>query len=292
MREYLARELKMNEEFIDIKLDNVPDFSLSFGEKINLYYQTSKSSPDYEPWTTQMFVKMLSKNPRFLDIGANIGWYSCIASSVSEGRAQAHAFEPEPGNFALLKNNVAFNRCPNVKCWPLAVGAFDGKAQLFLSKDNPGDHRLASEEDRDAIAIEVARLDTLLAGSDFVPDLVKIDVQGAEPLVFEGGEETFARAGDSMAMLIEFQPESLGLEAAHKLADRLFAFNRPVFDLYPYDGGALRPIDQAVLHEAIEGCLHPRFPSHIDILIAPLDERLEAVKGLIGNPFVQWAYEE
>jgi hypothetical protein len=47
-----------------------------------------------------------------------------------------------------------------------------------------------------------------------------------------------------------------------------------------------------VLHDAVEGCLHPRFPAHIDILVAPLDERLERVSHLIGSPFVQWHYDE
>jgi FkbM family methyltransferase len=282
----------MLDDLIAIKLDNVPDFSLSFGEKINLYYKDTNSSPDYEPWTTQIFVKMLSQSPKFLDIGANIGWYSCIASAVSEGRAIVHAFEPEPGNFSQLHKNIEANGFDNIKSWPIAVGSENSKAKLFLSKDNPGDHRLSSNEDREAIDIEVARIDTLLSDGQFVPDLVKIDVQGAEPLVFLGAKETFASAGDTMAMLIEFQPESLGLKEAHKLADSIFAFNRPVFDLYPYDGGALRPIDRKILHEAIEGCLHPSFPAHIDILIAPLDDRFDAVRHLIGSPFVQWQYDQ
>ncbi|GLV28241.1 hypothetical protein TomTYG75_07640 [Sphingobium sp. TomTYG75] len=282
----------MIEDLIDVKIDNVPGFQLSFDDKVDLYYKSSKETPDYEPWTTQIFIKMLSQIPKFLDIGANIGWYSCIASAVSEGRAEVHAFEPEPSNFSKLQMNADANGFHNIKSWPCAVGAADGKAQLFLSKDNHGDHRLSSDEDRDVIDIDVVKLDTFLSNKDFVPDLVKIDVQGAEPLVFMGAGETFASAGNAMAMLIEFQPESLGLKAAHRLVDSIFAFNRPVFDLYPYDGGALRPIDQQVLHEAVEGCLHPCFPAHIDILIAPLDERLDRVSHLIGDPFVQWHYDK
>jgi len=283
----------MSKDWIDVKIENIPEFRLSLGDKLDLYYNNSKDTPDYEPWTTQIFIKMLSERPKFLDIGANIGWYSCIASAVSGGQADVHAFEPEPSNFSKLQMNADTNGFQNVKSWPCAVGEADGKAQLFLSKDNHGDHRLSSDdEDRDVIDIDVVKLDTFLSDKIFVPDLVKIDVQGAEPLVFLGAEKSFASAGDTMAMLIEFQPESLGLKAAHKLVDSIFAFNRPVFDLYPYDGGALRPIDQHVLHEAVEGCLHPRFPAHIDILIAPHDERLNRVSHLIGNPFVQWHYDE
>src|SRR5689334_22343314 len=70
----------LKNSFTAVEIDNCPDFYLSFGGKTDQYLKNSQSRPDYEPWTTQIFIKMLSESPRFLDIGANVGWYSCIAS--------------------------------------------------------------------------------------------------------------------------------------------------------------------------------------------------------------------
>lgn len=274
-----------------VRIDNVPEFDYDLGEEKNVWHRAQERSPSIEPLETQIFVRLLSDNPRVLDIGANIGWYSCIASAVSRGRAQIIAFEPEPANFTLLARNAALNFFHGIRAMQTALGAENGRGKLYLNDENAGDHRIMAVDDRPSISIAIAKLDSVLEGTGFVPDLIKTDVQGAEPLVYAGGEKTFAEAGASGAILTEFYPGGMGMKAAHEQADRLFAFGRSIYALYPYEGGQLQRLSRDRLHEAIEGCLHAKFDKYIDILVAPGDDRMDRLRDMIGRDWEQWRYD-
>jgi FkbM family methyltransferase len=273
-----------------VRIENVPEFDIDLGHRVDVWHRENSASPNIEPLETQIFCRLLSDNPRVLDIGANVGWYSCVASAASRRQAKVMAFEPFPGSFLLLARNAALNFFHGIHARQIALGATNASGGLFLNEENVGDHRIASVGDRTSIDITVARLDSVLEHTHFVPDLLKIDVQGAELQVFEGGAETLRRAGKSLAICMEFFPAGLGLNAAHALADRVFAFGRPVYAMYPYEGGQLQPVDLDVLHEAIEGCLHPRFDNYMDLLVAPEDSRVDRLRPYFGRAWAQWSY--
>jgi len=150
----------------------------------------------------------------FIDIGANIG-----AVVVPVARANplvdCFAFEPEPNNFSALANNIARNRVSkNVKAYEVALADSEGTLEFELSDSNFGDHRVRKsesvgtsmfdEEGRATIEIEARRLDSVvILGELAQPIVVKIDVQGAEPMVLAGGE-TILR--ESKMLLIEYWP--------------------------------------------------------------------------------------
>jgi len=286
----ILREEHRPDATFRVNIENVPEFDIDLGYRTNYWHRQNGVAPDVEPFETQVFVQLLSASPRVLDIGANVGWYSCIASAASGGRARAHAFEPEHNNFTLLGRNIGLNGFHGV--WPhhVALGAVDARGALFLNTENCGDHRIGDPGGRESVEVRVAKLDTVLTHQHFIPDLVKIDVQGAELQVFDGATETFRKAGRSLAMCVEFFPEGLGLDAAHALADRIFAFGRPVYMLHPQEGNQLQPLNPEVLHEAVEGCLHPRFGRYGDILIAPDDARTEKLRHWLGRDWAPWAY--
>jgi FkbM family methyltransferase len=275
-----------------VEISNVPFFDIDLGFRTNEWHRANNQSPMVEPFETEIFIELLSKAPRVLDIGANVGWYSCLASAASKDQARVHAFEPEYNNFVLLGRNASINGFHGIVPHQTALGAEDGRASLFLNPENTGDHRLLNTRSNQAIEVGIAKLDTVLASQHFIPDLVKIDVQGAELQVFDGAVKTFERAGKSMAVLMEFQPEALGLNASHALADRIFSFGRPVYMVHPFEGNQLQPLNLEVLHDAIEGCLHPRFDVHGDLIIAPDDSRMDRLKKWTegARDWAQWAY--
>lgn len=164
---------------------------------------------------------------------------------------------------------------------------------MYLNKDNKGDHRLFDDSGRESVEIVIARLDDVLQGSNFIPDLVKIDVQGSELGVFIGARETFIKSGSSLAICMEFEPNAMpgGTAEANSLAREIFDLQHPVFVLYPYDGGSLQPLNLDTLDLSIEGCMHPSRGStaHVNLLIAPTDKRFALLKPFIGRDFVQWA---
>lgn len=275
-------------EVIDIP--NVPPMALDLGERANSYFTANGGKPNWEPLETQLFIRLLSEGPRVLDIGANVGWFTSIGAKLAAPAGRFYAFEPDPDNFASLINNLSFHRLFNVVPLRIALGDEDREGQLFLSHENLGDHRINPVDGRQAITIQIARLDTVLQGSDFVPDLIKIDVQGAETVAFEGGRSVIERAGKTCAKLIEFWPGGMqgGVPEATALASRIFEWKQPVFVCHHEDAGSIRPVDLDTLCSAINGCIHPSKPSYLDLLVAPDDNRMHRLRDYIGPAWQPW----
>lgn len=124
------------------------------------------------------------------DVGANIGTVGLlIAAKNRERDVTVHAFEPEPRNAEHLRRNAALNDLSNVTVHELALGDAAGSMKLFLSGPvGAGEHSLvASHRDTgSAIEVRVARGDDFCAGEAPCPDVMKIDVEGAEIQVLAG----------------------------------------------------------------------------------------------------------
>jgi FkbM family methyltransferase len=142
-----------------------------------------------------------ARGGQYVDVGANIGLTTIPIAQ--DARIDCLAIEPDPTNFENLSVNVAAN-CPhrNVELRQCAVYVRRERLRFELDAiGNLGDHRLHftkadgqhGEGRRKIIEVEAAPLDELVrdrAG----PLAVKIDTQGAEPYVFNGGHRTLARA--------------------------------------------------------------------------------------------------
>lgn len=166
----------------------------------------------FEPFETLLVQSLVSPGDTVVDVGANIGYYTLQFARLVGETGRVYAFEPDPDNFAILEQNVWQNGYRNVTLVRAAVTAQPGAAQLHLSANNRGDHRLySSEPGRRAIDVEAVSLDDYLAPRTGRVGLVKIDVQGAEAGVFHGMQRLVAehRVG---RVLSEFWPR--GLEVA------------------------------------------------------------------------------
>lgn len=119
----------------------------------------------------------------FLDIGANIGSFTLIASE--QERARVYAFEPHPETFRLLQRNVELNRRNNVSLFNVALGQREG--QVFLT-DEPGSagNHIASHEGERTVAVPCNRADSICTQHGICPKYVKIDVEGFEYDVLKG----------------------------------------------------------------------------------------------------------
>jgi FkbM family methyltransferase len=146
----------------------------------------------------------------FVDVGANIGWYSTSLAS-SSGVTGVVAIEPEPHNHELLQDNVRMNglesRIRIVNC---AVGREAGKATMHLYRgSNRGRHSIATDHGgrgSGRIDVPVRRLDEVLAEAGLAEApiaAVKMDVEGYESEAIAGGGETLRRAG---LLAIEINP--------------------------------------------------------------------------------------
>jgi FkbM family methyltransferase len=120
-----------------------------------------------------------------VDVGANIGLYTLHMSRAVSPTGKVFAFEPDPENLAILRENIKINHCDNVTVVPVALGASSSRMTLFTCDENKGFQSFANLVDsKKSIEVEVQRADDIL--KDHSLSVMKIDVEGAEPMVWQG----------------------------------------------------------------------------------------------------------
>lgn len=182
----------------------------------------------------------------FLDIGANLGWYSLLLAKRFPS-ARIHAYEPEPQNHALLLENVRRNSCANVTVHQVAVSATSGEQQFYPHADkNLGRHSLLPINDLPPITVRTVRLDDHLATLGIAPeevDLVKIDIEGYELPALRSAPRLLAARP---LILAEYAPKYMrqgGLDPA----DYLRLLTDAGFVPHALDGDPLRVVKIADL---------------------------------------------
>ena len=166
----------------------------------------------HEPWLTKLLLERFTNSAQrnFIDVGANIGYFTCLMSKFAGTAGKVLAVEPEPNNLKLLRQNIAANGLKNVDIFPCAVGASEGSAMLGLYKaSNRGRHSILDTTAKSQVKVPVNTLDQI-AGSAGTSDqswsLLKIDVEGYEAFVIDGAKETLTRVE---ALVMEFSPALL-----------------------------------------------------------------------------------
>jgi FkbM family methyltransferase len=126
----------------------------------------------------------------FLDIGANIGFFTVIAAKLVGEGGRVFAFEPVPKNAASLRRNLALNDFRQVRVFEAAISDHNGKGELRLSEWIGGAALSTAAPPPDqtgTLAVDLVTIDELVARNEITaPDFVKIDVEGAEMEVLQG----------------------------------------------------------------------------------------------------------
>lgn len=165
----------------------------------------------FEPEETRSILNLIKPGDRFLDIGANVGYYTVLAAECVGSTGQVISIEPDDTNFEILDANTRiWQQQGRVKIYRFALSDQAGESRLFLSSHNSGMHRLYSSVvcTGETIQVSVVRGDDL----QLAPlDLVKIDIEGFEPRALRGLQETL-KASPRIKILSEFSPFSI-LEA-------------------------------------------------------------------------------
>jgi FkbM family methyltransferase len=153
-----------------------PNFTLGFPEQFDFVAQEFNKSGTWEPKTTEYVNKNLKAGQTFLDVGANVGYYSILASKLG---AKVLAFEPSLNNRTLLEKNIKDNDC-EVQVFSQALSNKNGSAILYTDT-TPGQYSLMGSGKGEKV--ETIKWDNLNLP---VPDFIKIDTEGNERYVLEG----------------------------------------------------------------------------------------------------------
>jgi FkbM family methyltransferase len=139
----------------------------------------------YELDKLKRFEKEIKTEMVVYDVGANVGYYIFPSSVLTGSTGKVFAFEPVPRNVNYLKSHIALNALSNVMVIEKAVSD-KIKKQKFSLSSNPSMGHLS---DKGEIEVETISLDEFIKQGNPAPDIIKMDIEGAEFDALLGAKE-------------------------------------------------------------------------------------------------------
>jgi FkbM family methyltransferase len=141
----------------------------------------------YERDKQNLIAKTVKPNSVFYDVGANVGIYSLLASTLVQ-QGKVFAFEPLPRNLQFIREHLRLNKIRNVEVLPTAVSDENGTAHFEVEETGYMGHLTSGS----GISVQTATLDSLVQeGRIPPPNYIKMDVEGAETMALRGATEIF-----------------------------------------------------------------------------------------------------
>lgn len=210
------------------------------GEQDQCISRRLRDTGIWEPFETSLLLRWLRPGDVFVDVGANIGYFSLLAASVVGPQGAVFAFEPDPDNFRLLLANAALNQlAARITAVAAALSATDGEGRLYLSADNLGDHQVyVGEEERRSVPIRLYQGSRYLQSRLARIDVLKVDTQGSEFQVIAGLLPLLRQLPYCPRILIELTPHALRLAGAsgRALVELLATLNQPMWIIDHIEG--------------------------------------------------------
>lgn len=150
----------------------------------------------YEDSAFAIIESTLRSGDVFVDVGAYAGYYTISCAKLIGKKGKVIAFEPNLFNYKVLCFNISLNRLKNVIAVRSAVFDFDGRGRLSIPRKEGislTDQGSLVHRSEVSINVPLVMLDTFLERIEVQPDIVKIDVEGAELNVIKGGLRTLAK---------------------------------------------------------------------------------------------------
>jgi len=189
----------------------------------------------------------LKSGDTFLDIGAHVGYFSLVARDIVEDEGKVIAFEPHPGSYSKLYNNIEMNGFDNVIAEQLAAAEESGRISLY-----EGDKTIrativeGSSEGTQAAEVETVRVDSYFDDVGVTPNVVKINAEGAEHSIVRGMEEVISSSRPTIG--VEVHPSHLE-EYGSSCAEFLHTLRE-----YGYILSFMNPGDTIVIDDIAEVC--------------------------------------
>lgn len=173
----------------------LPRFLRPMFAPLRLWYVSTFARPvpelrEIEATTKVLYPKYLRSDDVVVEVGARIGAATIILSKLTK---HVYSFEPNKDNFRMLRAYA--KKLGNVTAYNLALGEYDGKALLKISKNDSFSavsslKGLANHKYADSQEVQIVSLDNL--HFDIRPSSLVLDCEGAEVEVISGGKKTIA----------------------------------------------------------------------------------------------------
>jgi FkbM family methyltransferase len=128
------------------------------------------------------------------DAGAHIGYMTMLAAKAAGETGRVYAFEPLPLNLRYLRRHIAINHLATVQILPCAIGRTAGEGAFDLGKGS-GRGNLNPNATGQVLRVQIVSLDELVAAGKLpLPNVVKMDIEGAELDALQGAAHIFTTA--------------------------------------------------------------------------------------------------
>jgi FkbM family methyltransferase len=222
-------------------------FWVRLGDGISMYAIRS----DRDDTATSFVLSHLTAGGTFLDIGANTGWFALRAAARYRelGGGTVHAFEPQPVMFDLITRSINENGLGDIlNLHGLALGNEEKTVWMATPMFNSGGSLVRFKEVKESSPVKMTRLDSLGLEAERI-DIVKVDIEGSEPLFVEGATEFLRRHRPTIYS--ELHPKKLewvSNRTRQGYLDQMEALGYEAFALAP--GGDTVPFDRGDLADA------------------------------------------
>jgi len=197
------------------------DYAETWGGKIHVHNDDTGSlstlsiSGVFGPRDTQTVKDNVFSGNIVVDLGANIGYFTCLLAKIVGEGGKVFAFEPDPRNLKLLRRNIQENDYKNVIIADKAVSDVNGSCTLYSSQKKFGANRIfesKKKETHDFIPIksETICLDDYFEKQNLLKkiDFIKIDVEGSEFRAFNGMKKIL-ELNNNLKIFTEIAPSLL-----------------------------------------------------------------------------------
>ncbi len=171
------------------------------------FYPRYASGTPHEPPIVDWLLQRITPDTKFLDIGANVGFYTVLVSAFCP-HGRVIAVDVDPRLVCEIAGNVALNGFENAEAVCGAAWDRDGDLLAFQPEqtDNLSTNRIVADQQASSISCVSFTVDSLCRQRGFQPTAAKIDVEGAEPQVLRGMQQTL---NDLAVLLLEVHPDPI-----------------------------------------------------------------------------------
>ncbi len=244
MMDYYLQTRYGKTESIQVNLEGK---AVTFSTKDNfskrLFMPQFANGTMYEEPVTRLITEKMLNSHCFADVGAHVGYYTCVASKLMNN-GQIFSFEMDGDNYALLIKNIGLNDYQKVKAVQAAVSNTVGTTEYVKHrKGSSSGFSLSYNPERDSthgnlVKVETITLDNFFKEQNSWPDLIKIDVEGAELKVLQGADQLLQNANP--IIFVEVHPDKLTdfQATAQDVITLLLQYNYKVSEISNKDGKA------------------------------------------------------
>jgi FkbM family methyltransferase len=177
-----------------------------YGGEVHRAYLEAISRHEREAYMAELFQRAVSPGDVIVDVGAFLGYFALLGVNGAS-RARAYAFEPDPRDFPWLSHNIEANGLGDrVQALSTALSNRPGWVTLYLAQEDQTQSSVYPLTNHGrSVQVEAVTLDAFLG--DTVPDIVKIDVEGAELQALEGMTRSIQRGRP--LLFVEWNPRAL-----------------------------------------------------------------------------------